>query len=70
MYTLRTNLYVYLIKSSQPYGKGKRKIKEIKKGRGWEGGLRGDIGICIADLCRCAAETNTTLYSNYAPIKK
>ena len=35
--------------------------KEIQK--------RGDICICIADLFCCAAETNTTLQSNYTPKK-
>ena len=33
----------------------------------WEGR---DIGIHIADSLRCTAETNTTLQSNYTPIKK
>ena len=34
-------------------------------GRGY-----GDICICIADSLCCTAETNTTLLSNYTPIKK
>ena len=29
----------------------------------------GDICIHIADSLPCTAETNTTLYSNYTPIK-
>ena len=40
---------------------------------GWEGGARGwgygDIRICIADSLCYTAETNTTLKSNYTPIK-
>ena len=36
----------------------------------WDGvGEGGDVGICMADLCCCIAETNTTLESNYSPIK-
>ena len=35
--------------------------KEIQK--------RGDICVCTADSLCCAAETNTTLSSNYTPIK-
>lgn len=31
---------------------------------------RGNIGICVADLVWCIAETNTILLSNYIPIKK
>ena len=30
----------------------------------------GDIGIHIADSLHCTAETNTTFWSNYTPIKK
>ena len=38
---------------------------------GWEGGPRGrGIGIHIADLLHCTAETSTTLESNFTPIKK
>ena len=44
---------------------------------GWDrrGGPRrdaqegGDICILMADSCYCLAETNTTLYSNYPPVK-
>ena len=35
--------------------------KEVQEG--------GDICILMTDLCCCMAETNTTLYSNYSPIK-
>ena len=35
--------------------------KEIKK--------RGDICVCIADSLCCTVETNTTMQSNYPPIK-
>ena len=35
--------------------------KEVQEG--------GDICILMADSCCCRAETNTTLYSNYPPIK-
>ena len=35
--------------------------KEVQK--------RGDICICIADSLCCTVETNTTLQSNYTPIK-
>ena len=31
---------------------------------------RGDMCVCIADSLCCTAETNTTLESNYTPIKK
>ena len=30
----------------------------------------GDIGIHIADSLHCTAENNTSLYSNFTPIKK
>ena len=37
----------------------------------WRGGrFKRDICICIADPHCCTAETNTTLESNYTPIKK
>ena len=42
---------------------------------GWDGGgrvgqLRGDICLLIADSLCCIVEINTTLQSNYTPIKK
>ena len=43
---------------------------------GWDGGggketqEGGDVGIHIADSLHCTTETNTTLYSNFTPIKK
>ena len=37
--------------------------------RGKEAHEGGDIGILIADSCRCTAETNTALENNYTPIK-
>ena len=37
----------------------------------WKGGSRGRrLCIHIADSCCCTAENNTTLESNYPPIKK
>ena len=30
---------------------------------------RGDIGIHTADSLHCTAETNTTLYSKFTPVK-
>ena len=40
---------------------------------GWEGGSRGrgygDICMDVADALCCTTETNTTLWSNYTPIK-
>ena len=40
---------------------------------GWVGGREaqegGDICIHMVDSLLCTAETNTTLYSNYAPVK-
>ena len=40
---------------------------------GWEGDARGrgygDIHMRMADSLCCTAETNTTLWSNYTPIK-
>ena len=30
---------------------------------------RGNVCICMADSLYCAAETNTTLKSNYTPVK-
>ena len=44
---------------------------------GWNGGYGGkeapeggDVCTCIADSLCCTAETNTTLQSNYIPLKK
>ena len=39
-------------------------------GEGSEVQEGGDVCIHIADSLHCTAETNTTLYSNYTPIKK
>ena len=39
-------------------------------GKEKEGGPKGDIGIHTADSLCYTAETNTTLQSNYIPIKK
>ena len=41
----------------------------------WDGGRRelqegGDICVGMVDSLPCTAVTNTTLYSNYTPIKK
>ena len=41
----------------------------------WDGGRRepqegGDTCVCMVDSLCCTTVTNTTLYSNYTPIKK
>ena len=50
-----------------------KQLSSSSRGMGWEWGGkdiqdRGDIYILMADSC-CAAETNTTLWSNYPPIE-
>ena len=35
--------------------------RRVGRGRGWEGGSRGDLCIPTADLCSGMAETNTIL---------
>ena len=42
---------------------------DVWDGRGREVQEGGDMPIHIADSLYCAAETNTTLQSNYTPIK-
>ena len=44
--------------------------REVGWGEGREVQERGDICIIMTDLCCCMAETNTTLESNFPPIKK
>ena len=49
---------------------GTSRAKVWKPGGGWEGGSRGRGQMCAYGRFRLCAETNTTLYSSYPPIKK
>ena len=44
--------------------------REVGWGEGRKAQERGDICIIVTDLSCCMAETNTTLESNFPPIKK